>query len=149
MAAEPQPTLSLFLFKQRFGKSVGVKGLKIVRLFAHADKFNRNAKLLFYSYDNAAPGGAVQLCKHNAGNSACRAEFPCLIKGILPRRCVKHKQGFNGGACGFSLDNSADFRKLVHKPFFVMKAPCGIADYYIRMASLSRGNGVKYNRRRV
>ena len=30
-----------------------------------------------------------------------------------------------------------------------MKAPCGIADDYIRVASLARGNGVKYNRRRV
>ena len=140
---------SVGFFKQASGKGVGIEGLQVVQSLAHADEFDGQLQFVFDGKHHAAPGGAVQLGQHDAGQFRHLHEFPRLIDRILPGGGVQHQQDFPVRVGQFLIHHAVDLGQLVHQVLFVVKAPGGIADDDIHVPRNARLQRVEDHRRGV
>ena len=69
--------------EQRVYKLIRVEFLQILNALAHADVFDRNAKLRFDRYGDAALGGSIQLRQDNAGDIYDFPELAGLLQGVV------------------------------------------------------------------
>src|SRR5580765_7039024 len=80
--------------EQRLGKLLWVERLKVFRLFAQANKFDRQTKLLLNRDDHTALAGSIQL-RHNQAREGNRfVEFACLVQCVHSSSRVQHQQDF-------------------------------------------------------
>ena len=140
---------SVGFLKQASGEGVGIEGLQIVQPLAHADEFHRQLEFVFDGEHHAAPGGAVELGQHDAGQLRHLHEFLGLVDGVLAGGGVQHQQDLPVRVGQFLVHHAVDLGQLLHQVLLVVQAPGGIADDDIHVPGDAGLQRVEHHRRRV
>src|ERR1700735_2274252 len=105
----PEIRLGYLLVEEGVDIGLGVEGDEVVDFFAGSDEADGEIQFAGDGYDDAAFGGAVELCQDNAGDAGVAPEFAGLVEAVLSGGGVENQENivrragnnFCGGAFHF------------------------------------------------
>ena len=97
----------------------------LVKLFAHAHKFNGLAGDRLNGQSSAPSGITVQLCQHNTINVQSIIKSLSGIDRILANHGIYHQKNLGG------LHRSLDLFQFLHQGFIHMEAAGGVQKHHV------------------
>src|SRR6266516_5454133 len=109
--------------KQRRRELLRVERLQIIRLFADADEFDRQAELVLNRDDHAAFARAVEFGDDEPRELHRFVKFTRLVQGVHAGGAVEHQQDFMRRAGQFPGHHAMQFLQFLHQIVFCVHPP--------------------------